>query len=126
MKNDITDFLDNKKEEKQHKENNLIDIFNRYLTKENKISTIKKIEYIFNIVDKTTQYYILKDIAAAADRNFEHQTNVSEHDLVLFSRRFRKFSKFTDVKIEEITPEQSFCNKFKEKSNTKKRNKNRL
>lgn len=113
MKNDIIDFLDNKKEEKQHKENNLIDIFNRHLTTENKISTIEKAEIAFNKMDKTTQYYILKDIATAADRNFEHETNVSEHDLVFYSRRFRKFSKFSDVKVEEITQEQSLINDLK-------------
>tara|TARA_Y100001960_G_scaffold270875_1_gene297297 strand:- start:58437 stop:58904 length:468 start_codon:yes stop_codon:yes gene_type:complete len=90
---EIIDFID-----ERFKEAKLIDIINKNLSSEEKITNINHYDIGFKKTNKENQYYILKEMSERYYNKHPHDDHLNEHKIILLSRHYKKWSRFKEKK----------------------------
>lgn len=89
----LVEFIDRKGQEEK-----FIHMVNKHLRPAERITNVHNYDMAFQGTNKENQYYILKEISQKFYNKEPHDRHLDEQKIVLLSRQYRKFSRFSKRK----------------------------
>lgn len=89
----LVEFIDRKGQEER-----FIHMINKHLRPAERITNVHNYDMAFQGTNKENQYYILKEISQRFYNKEPHDRHLDEQKIVLLSRQYRKFSRFSKRK----------------------------